>query len=48
MLIVFLHNATVALVLDSIDTGPIGGAKRNARPVHDISLGLSCSSKRLV
>jgi len=27
-------------VLGSIDAGPIGGTKRNARHVHDISLGL--------
>ncbi len=32
---------TFSLVLGSINAGPIGGTKRNAGYVHDISLGLN-------
>ena len=43
MLCAPVSNASCTRVLGSIDTGPIGGAKRNARHVHDISLGFECS-----
>ena len=48
MLCAPVRSATVALVRSSIDAGPIGGAKRNARHVHEISLGLGFLPKRLV
>jgi hypothetical protein len=48
MLCAPVRSATVALVRSSIDARPIGGAKRNARHVHEISLSLSFLPKRLV
>jgi hypothetical protein len=33
-------------VLGSINAGPIGGTKRNAGHVHNVSLGLSFQSMR--
>ncbi len=43
MLCAPVSNASCSRVLGSIDAGPIGGTKRNARHIHDISLGFECS-----